>query len=321
MLHRATSKLFALAFTVGLAQISNAYAQETVKIGMAVPNNTFYAPIYAAQELGYLRDQGIKAEITDYRGGAAAQQALSVGAADLTTYFGGGVALAIDKGAKEKIVATIDAAPYAWHLIVNAKSPFHSVKDLAGKKIGITTKASTSDVLVLWAAKRAGITIQEVPVGSSGELPMLKSGQVDAIAIPPLQSLQLLADGSGRSLIDYGREMEPNLPDVWVASQDMIDHHPDTVRKTLTAFYKALDYMRKNRPWALAYLKKITKSDDDRVVGLAYDQGTLVQSADGAIDKAWVKNALDLGVAMGMSDLKSMKSEDIFTTKFAPVEH
>ena len=259
MSDRGTNGLLAAALMFGMVHISALHAQETVAIGLSGAIVGNFAPVYAAEELGFYREQGIKAEITAYRGGADAQQALSVGAADVTDYFGAGVALAVNKGAKEKIVATLDAGPDAWHLIVDASSPIHSVKDLAGKKVGITTKASTTDAMALWAAKRAGIQFQTVPVGADGEIPMLKSKQVDAVSITPPGSLELLASGYGRSLVDYGKEMDPFLSDVWAASQDMIDNHPDRVRKTLTAIYKALDYMRKNPDWALAYLKKLLR--------------------------------------------------------------
>ena len=174
------------------------------------------------------RKQACRLILPPIRGGAPAQQALTAGAEDLITYFSAGVALAFKNGAKEKMIGAIDAAPNAWHLIVLSDSPFHSVKDLAGKKVGITAKASTSDALALWAADQAHIKFQTVPVGAAGTVPLLKSRQVDAIVIPPPLSLQVLAGGSGRSLLNYGA-MEPTLPDVWVASNRM----PEPFFKTM----------------------------------------------------------------------------------------
>src|SRR3989304_8547329 len=78
-------------------------AQEKVKIGLAVPNYGPPAAVYVAEELGYYKQFGVQAEITAYRGGAAAQQALAAGEADLIDFFPPGVALAGKKGGKEKI--------------------------------------------------------------------------------------------------------------------------------------------------------------------------------------------------------------------------
>ena len=69
-------------------------AQELVRIGLAVPHNAGYVQFYAAEALGFYKEAGVKAEITVYRGGAASQEALSAGAADIITYFGAGVGLA-----------------------------------------------------------------------------------------------------------------------------------------------------------------------------------------------------------------------------------
>src|SRR5262249_58380433 len=53
-----------------LAWVSTAGAQTIVKIGLAVPNYGPFAPVYAADELGYYKESGLTAEITAYRGGA-----------------------------------------------------------------------------------------------------------------------------------------------------------------------------------------------------------------------------------------------------------
>jgi NitT/TauT family transport system substrate-binding protein len=314
---RLRNTLLLAVICVGSVHVADAVAQQNVKIGLAVANNTFYSPIYAAQDLGYFQKAGLSADITTYRGGAPAQQALTAGAEDLITYFSAGVALAFKNGAKEKMIGAIDPAPNAWHMIVLSDSPFHSMKDLAGKKVGITAKASTSDALALWAADQAHIKFQTVPVGAAGTVPLLKSHQVDAIVIPPPLSLQVLADGSGRSLLNYGT-MEPTLPDVWVASDDAMQKHPDLVRKTLAVFFQALDYMRSNRPWALAYIKKLTKETNDRVVELEYEQGTLKQSVDGKIEKSWVENGIKLGISTGMTSLQGMEAASIYTNEFLP---
>src|SRR5262249_53286923 len=81
----------------------------------------------------------------------------------------------------------------------------------------------------------------------------LRAGQVDAIAMFPGLSLQLVATGEARSLMDLGKEMEPTLPDVIVASQEMMDKRPQAVRGTLAAIYKTVSHLRNNRDWALKY--------------------------------------------------------------------
>src|SRR5260370_26229936 len=104
----------AVAATAVTLSGAAASAQELVRIGLAVPHNAAYVQFYAAETLGFYKEAGVKAAITIYRGGAASQEALSAGAADIITYFRAGVGLALRKGAKEKIVAAVNPTPHAW---------------------------------------------------------------------------------------------------------------------------------------------------------------------------------------------------------------
>jgi NitT/TauT family transport system substrate-binding protein len=312
--------LVATAVSLVLAGIAQSRAEDLIRVGLAVPNNAEYTPFYAAETLGFYKEAGLKVELTVYRGGAASQEAMSAGAADIITYFGGGTGLAILKGAKEKVVAALDPSPHGWHFLVQAASPYHAIKDLAGKKAGITGKGGTSDMFVLWAAERAGVSIQTIPVGGGGMVPALRSGQVDGIAMFPGLSLQLVSTGEARSLVDFGKEMEPTLPDVIVASQEMIDNKPDQVRGMLKAFYKAVARLCTDRPFGLKFLKEFTKQRDDKVNELTYDSVLCQQSRDGRIQPEWMANSLRIAAkAWDMEDLGRLKPRDVFTDKFIPV--
>jgi len=222
-----------------LAAAQGARAEEVVRIGLAVPQNAAYVQFYAAEALGFFKEAGVKPEITIYRGGAASQEAMSAGAADMITYFGAGAGLAIAKGAKEKIVSVIDPTPHGWHMLVMANSPIKSPKELDGKKIGVATKAGTADMFALWAADAAGVKVQTIPVGGGGMVPALRSAQVEAIAMFPGASLSLVVSGEARSILDLGKEMLPTLPDVIVASDEFMAKKPEAVRGTLRALYRS----------------------------------------------------------------------------------
>jgi len=306
-------------FAVALLFTSGASAQEPIRIGLAVPNNVFYTPIYAAEALGYYKDAGVKPELTVYRGGAASQEGLSAGAADLITYFPAGAGLAISKGAKQKIVAAIDPQPHGWHLLVPANSDIKSVRDLDGKKVGVATKAGTADMFALWSADRAGVKIATIPVGGGGMVPAMRGGQVDAIVQFPGLSLQLVAFGEARSILDFGKEMDPTIPDALVASQTLIDERPEVLRGTLNAIYKALDYTCSNREWGLKFLKDFTKEKDDRVNELVYKDVLCQQSKDGVIRKEWITSSLGIAAKVwGLSELGRVNPELVYTDRFVP---
>jgi NitT/TauT family transport system substrate-binding protein len=316
---RSIALNFLAAGLLAAVSFSSACAEELVRIGLAVPHNAAYVQFYAAETLGFYKEAGINVEITVYRGGAASQEALSAGAADIITYFGAGVGLAVSKGAREKIVAAIDPTPHGWQFLVLANSPIKSIKELNGKKVGVATKAGTADMFALWVADQGGAKVQTIPVGGGGMVPALRGGQVDAIAMFPGLSLQLVATGEARSLMDLGKEMEPTLPDVLVASQDLIDKHPQTVRAAVAAIYKTVVYMRNNRDWSLKYLKEFTEEKDDKVNTLTYEKVVAELSQDGVVKPEWIANSINIAAKVWDIDaLRKVKPEDLYTNAFLP---
>jgi NitT/TauT family transport system substrate-binding protein len=309
--------LYSAAIAMLLVWAAGAHAQTTVKIALAVPNYGPFAPVYAAEELGYFKEYGLTPEITAYRGGPAAQEALAAGAADIINFFPPGVALAMKKGIKERIVAIGSAKPDGWHIVVLASSPYRTIADLAGKKVGITAKGATTDFYALWAAKRAGVQVETIPVGAPALVPTLKSGQIDAAVLNPPVPFRLMVSGEGRSLADLAKEMEPNLPDVWVATQSLIDSNPKAVEGTLRAIYKATAYMQKNRAYGIDYMRKFTGEKDEKVLQLDYDNVLSKRPTSARIERPWIETSLALAALGGITDLPPI--EEIFTDRFSAV--
>ena len=306
-----------VAFGILLASVTGADAQTVVRIGLAVPNYGPFAPVYAAEELGYYKENGLTVEITAYRGGPAAQEALAAGAADIINFFPPGVALAVKKGIKEKIVGIGSAKPLGWHIVAMANSPIRTLADMAGKKIGVTAKGATTDFFALWAAKKAGVTVETVPVGAPALIPTLKSGQIDVAVLNSPLSFRLIVPGEGRSLIDLGKDMEPTLPDVWVATQSLIDRNPKAVEGTLRAIYKATAHMKKNRAYGIEYMRKFTGEKDERVVELEYNVVLAGRPTSARIERAWIEASLALASLGGITDLPPI--EELFTDRFNTV--
>ena len=57
--------------------------------------------------------------------------------------------------------------------------------------------------------------------------------QVDAAIVWPLVSYKSLVDGEYRSLMDFGKTMDPVLPNTWAFSNGMIDQKSDVIRRWL----------------------------------------------------------------------------------------
>jgi NitT/TauT family transport system substrate-binding protein len=290
---------------------------DPVRIGFAA-ESLDYAPAFAAERLGLFKKQNLDVKLIVFRGGAAAQEAMGAGAVDIIAYFAPAVALAASKGVKEKMVGTVSAGHVGWNTIVKADSPIKSIQDLAGKKVGISAKATTSDMAALFIAEKAGVKFQEIPLGAA-LVPGLRSGQVDAIVFSALITLREIDAGQARSIIDLTTEMPLTLANVYVASQEMIDKRPQELRAALAAIYEALAYMRQNRDWTLGYLKEFAKSDNERLNEQLYNHVIKELSPDGRIDKTWIANGLALAArAWDMPDLVKADPEALYSNDFHP---
>ena len=153
ILSRGHSRRRVLGYgAAGLAAFSlPARAQgQVVRIGL--PTKTYYPTIIAETALRQklFEKEGIKAELTIYRGGAEGYEALAAGAADVILNSASSVAAGIKKGVMAKNVAGAALGYYGWHLVVKTDSKIQDPSELAGKKVGITSAGSGTDILALW---------------------------------------------------------------------------------------------------------------------------------------------------------------------------
>lgn len=311
------SAAFAAA-TLALATSTPSARAGEIRLGL-VPENIFTSPAYAAEKLGFYKAAGVDVKFIVFRGGAAAQEALTARQADVIDYFGPAVALAITKGVKQKMVAVNMPGHTGWQVIVKADSPYKNIKDLAGKKIGISAKATTSDMAALWVADKAGITLQQVPVGPAALAPALRNGQIDAMVFSAIITNREIMAGHARSIMVLTDTMEPTIADAYVASQELMDQRPADLRAFLAQTLRGLAHMRANREWSLAFLKEFTKVDNEKLVTMLYDEILPRLPADGKIDRKWVETGLKLAArAWEVPALAAVDAGTVFTNEFLP---
>lgn len=306
----------AVACIAALASVQPASANEVIRLG-GTANYGPVLPVQAAHALKLFDKVGVNTSFTPFAGGSAGMEAMAAGEVDIILYFPPGLALAKRQGVNATVIGAGSLTPRGWAVMVKKDSPLKTLQDLVGKKLGVTATGSTTDFFALWAANEAGGQVTRIPVGGPGLLPNLLSGNVDAIvAYPPLTYKVLQAD-SARSLVDFGQAMSTNVPDVWIASNTIIEKNPEGVRKTLAALYSAVVYMQSHPEWTIEFIAKQTGLERD-IAKQEYENTIKGLSADGVIEEAWIEESLRLAKLAGMSDIPV--ASDILTTKFVPVE-
>ncbi len=308
--------LAAGAAALGLA--GPALAQSRPRIRVGVPTKAYWPTIIAtaAEQQRFFEKEGLTVETTVYRGGAECFEALAAGATDLILDPPALVAAAIKRGFGSKLVTAGALAYYGWHLMVRADSPVREVSELVGKKLGITSRGSGSDLLAAWTETDRKITFNRVPVGGGGLVPNLRSRNLDAAVIYSPLSFQLIRANQARSLIDYSNAIPEQLPSGWIVSDRMIRDRPQAVQGGVNAIYGGLAWLRGNRGPAIELIATNNEIPPE-IAAIEYEETILKLSVDGVIDPAQVAYSLELSRLGGMTDLAP--AEEVFTPRFRPV--
>jgi ABC-type nitrate/sulfonate/bicarbonate transport system substrate-binding protein len=296
-----------------------AQAADTVRIGL--PTKTYWPTTIAetAVKQKLFEKEGIAAELTIYRGGAETFEAMAAGAADVILDATSLAAAGRKKGVMSKVVANAAMGYYGWQLMVLAKSTA-GVKDLNTKKVAITSAGSGSDLLALWTIQDKKIDFTRVPVGGGGLVPNLLAGNVDAAVVYSPLSFQIAKSGEARTIIDYAKEVPPNLAAGWIVLDKYAQEKPVLVQKTLNALYGALMFMRDNKDVTVKLISELYEIPAD-IAALEYENTILKLETDGSMDGPKIPDevqlALDMAKAGGMKDLAA--PADVISTQFKPV--
>ena len=294
--------LHALVVALGLGGLNTASAQEVIKIGC--PTKTYFPTILAtvAKDKGLFEKEGLKPEITIYRGGGETFEAIAAGSADLGTVAVPLIATSRKRGVLTKIVAANGDEWSGWILGVKTDSPIKSPKELDGKKVGITSAGSGTDTLALWAQSVDKVTFQRIGVGGGGLIPNLLNNNLAAAVIYSPLSYQVVSEGKVRVLTDFATAMPPNLIGGWTATEKNLTDRGAFIQKGLNALYGALEYMRNNPDYAI---KTIAANNElsPEIAKMEFERTFLRLSRDGQTKLPSVEKALELAAASGVKDM------------------
>ena len=174
------------AALVALVLASPVFAADT-RITIAVGGGAClcYLPTVLAKQLGEYDKAGLDVDLVDLKGGSDALKAVLGGSADVVSgYFDHCVNLA---ARKQELKAFVVYDRYPGLVLV--VSPSHgkeisSVKDLAGKKVGVSAPGSSTDFFLKYMLKKNGLdpsgtAVIGVGLGATAVAAM-EQGQIDA---------------------------------------------------------------------------------------------------------------------------------------------
>src|SRR5687768_14559865 len=161
-------------------------------------------PFEVARQRGFFEAEGLDVNLVYMRGGAQAINAL---VSDSVDWVGTGFDLVVQTVAKGKqavSIASTSRLPFFALAVGPQGGAIRTVRDLAGKKIGVGNLATTDHLVAQYLLVKEGVDPNGVEFVALGPnvYEQLSRGQVDAAMVQE-PSLTLLERGGGRVLVNF----------------------------------------------------------------------------------------------------------------------
>jgi NitT/TauT family transport system substrate-binding protein len=312
-----------LAAAATLSIIGGADAATPVRVGNSSATAFNFMPLALGIKQGTFAKNGLDVQVVDLGGASKIYQAIIAGSIDMSLAAGTDVPFIL-KGVPETGVGAIAITPALLGITVPWNSPIHSLADLKGKKVGVSTVGSLTEWVAFEAAHKAGLTQNDITIVTDGsttapQVAALVTGQVDAQVSAVALGWNLEQQKKGRLLASASEFVGPFLLNAIYARNDFIKQHPDAVRGFLQGWYATVNFMATHRAETIQFENSIDKFSDD-VNEKQYDAVMPSLSRDGTFPP----DAL-AATARSMVDLHMLTTEPdmmkFLTTRFLPHPH
>jgi ABC-type nitrate/sulfonate/bicarbonate transport system substrate-binding protein len=298
------------------ARASNA---GTIRFGVSVADNVAYAPAFAAQELGFFGEAGLKVIMIPLRGAAVAEETLAAGHVDVIDHIIPYTGRTIARGGDARVVATVSRGFLGWSLIVRADNPAANVRDLVGKKIGVGPRLSVGDMAAQRLADQVSGRFELVHNGPGGLVPALRSGEIDAMLFSASVAQREVTAGNARIVHELTDPGDRTAIYGYAASAAARERRGEELRRFLAAVLRATAHMKKDRDWSISFLKSYVRVADDAFAAILHDRIVANLSNNGDTRIADVERAFALAArAWNAPALMDVPTAEVFTNEFLP---
>ncbi len=282
------------------------------------------ANIYAAQEHGWFRDEGLEFAFVPGAGGGDALKHVLAGNADLAFTNLEPVFFALDQGSKLRAVYNI-YPQNVFNVLALKDKGVTQPKDLKGKKVGVYSKASGTYHNLLVLLHSAGLKEADVEVVASGvnNFGPLVQGQVDAQAATDTGLFLARQQGLGEVDTIWVRDYLNTPSDAFVVAEETFQARQDSLRRFLRAYRRGSQWMLDNPQQAAELARKYaidgqdaarnlgiielrnasTVNDDTRVRGLGWFNLDVLRQVERAL--------FDLGLIENRVNVKDVFTNDL----------
>jgi NitT/TauT family transport system substrate-binding protein len=262
--------------------------------------------VSVANKQGFWKQAGVDPNLQQFTDGPTQIQAMAGGDLDIA-YIGPGATYMPASG--QAVVITLDSLNTEGDFLIGQPG-IDSVADIQGKKVGVP-EGTSGDMILTLALQRAGLSrndIKVVPLDPPTVPSAFVSGEVDVAATWEPFAEEIRSQVPNAHMLATNSDFFPKygFPQMWVASNELVEERPDDVKRFLTAFVLANDYRAEHPTQTVEWTATLA---DVPAAGLAAQEaGTewmtseQIIAANKGSTSRWMKGLQRLSVQFGAMD-------------------
>ena len=312
MSHRRATRLVLISLIVSLCTVQPARALENVRVAYPSMNTSVFCLIIAQKE-GYLKEEGLDAQLLSIRGEIAIRTTLA-GEVDFFTNAGSALAAAV-RGVPVKITTVFQDKP-GWDLI--AQPDIKSVAQLRGKNIAVMSPEGSLAVVAREILRKNGIDptkdVNLVTMGGDEvRFPALQTKSIQATLFNTGMSLKAQKEGFTKLAVasDYANLIEGGL----ATSNDRIKQSPEKMFRFIRAALKGLNFFVVKREQSIKYMTEALRMNDRELVHAIYDIQSKLVLREGFTDDKVLQSMID-EMKKTTKVQRDIKISDVFDLTF-----
>ncbi len=250
-----------------------------------VAHSIFYAPQYAAIELGYFKDEGIDLALVNGLGADKTMTAVLSGDADIGFMGPEATVYVYNEGKEDYVVNFAQLTQRAGNFLVTRdKNETFAWDNLKGKTVVGGRAGGMPEMVFEYILKKNGIDpktdlkiVQNIDFGLTAQAFAAGTGDYTIEFEPAATALE--KEGTGKVATSLGVESGKVPYTVYSAKKSYIEKHPDTIQKFTNAIQKGLAYVNSHKPEEIAKTiqPQFKETDLDTLTAIVkryYDQQT-----------------------------------------------
>ncbi|HUN47345.1 MAG TPA: ABC transporter substrate-binding protein [Stellaceae bacterium] len=299
----------AAALLLGTAGAAPARADDMkVKIAVGGGSCLCYLPTMLAEQLGLYKKAGLEVEIADFKGGSQALTAVLGGSSDVVSGFYDHTVELQAKGKFLESIVIFDRFPGLVLMVSPGNTDkIKTVKDLVGKKVGVSAPGSSTDFFLKYLLRKAGEDPSQTSVVGFGNgapsVAAMEQNQVDAgVLVEPAPTVLQMKYPNIRTLSDTRSEKDTLavLGGAYPAGAlytytAWVEKHPKESQALADAIVETLQWIHKHTPEEIMAKMPDNLVGSDKALYLAALKNSMPQySLDGKMDPKGAKAVLDV---------------------------